>query len=234
MSPKVFEERGFIFWFHSYDAHHEDRSRTPGSAQGRPGNWPSYRDAVCPATDRTLLRVVRYIRKAIRLSSTLGIAALSLATLALLLPVSASGRDSGLRHSFKPAYTPGNTTTYSAYLQLSIDPPIATTNSVVTLHIAYHNIGFVYTDIAISSTGLITFEPPLTMPCKYDQPPYGCTAITLRTLAPGVATFRAVADGEVYDESCHCWYWSFAADNGPVSVIIADVIWRMLLPVVQR
>lgn len=26
MSPKVLEERGLIFWFHSYDALHEDRA----------------------------------------------------------------------------------------------------------------------------------------------------------------------------------------------------------------
>jgi hypothetical protein len=72
------------------------------------------------------------------------------------------------------------------------------------------------------------------MPCKYDQHPNGCTAITLRTLAPGVAAFNAGATGEVWDETCQCWYWSVAGDNGPVNIIIAESIWRLLLPLIYR
>jgi hypothetical protein len=115
-----------------------------------------------------------------------------------------------------------------------VEPPGVTTSALITLHIAYHNIGFPYAYISISPTGLITYEPALTMPCKYDQHPTGCTAITLRTLAPGVATFKASATGEIWDESCHCWYWSGAGDNGPASILIAESMWRIFLPLTRH
>ena len=184
---------------------------------------------------------------------------LSLVTIALVLPVRADEPGSRQRYVVQPVHTPTPTPTANTYLELSIEPPIVTTptptpvstsspsylelsveppivttSALVTLHIAYHNIGLPYTYISISPTGLFTFEPPLTMPCKYDQHPNGCTAITLQTHAPGVATFRASATGEVYDESCRCWVWSGAGDNRPASVSIADAIWRMWLPLLHR
>jgi hypothetical protein len=162
------------------------------------------------------------------------ITALSLAATALVLPTSAGGPGSDQERAFTSVDVPGAPTTAGAYLELSVEPPIVTTGALVTLHIAYHNIGLPYTRILISPTGLITFEPALTMPCKYDQHPNGCTAITLRTLAPGVAAFNAGATGEVWDETCQCWYWSVAGDNGPVNIIIAESIWRLLLPLIYR
>jgi hypothetical protein len=64
--------------------------------------------------------------------------------------------------------------------------------------------------------------------------PTGCTAITLRALAAGMATFTAGATGEIWDESCHCWYWSGAGDNWPVSILIAESMWRIFLPLTRH
>jgi hypothetical protein len=105
---------------------------------------------------------------------------------------------------------------------------------LITLNIAYHNIGLPYTYIHVNSSNIVTYEPPLSMPCQYDQHTNGCTAITFRTLTTGVVTFTASATGEVYDETCQCWYWGGGSDTGPASAIIADTIWPVFLPVIQR
>ncbi len=118
--------------------------------------------------------------------------------------------------------------TATAYLELSVEPPIVTSGALITLDIVYHNIGLAVTSIQINPSNVVTFEPPLSMPC------YQCTAITFRTLTTGVVTFNAWASGEVYDETCHCWVWSVASDNGPAFAIIADTIWPVFLPVIQR
>ena len=115
-----------------------------------------------------------------------------------------------------------------------MEPSLVLTGTLVTLHIAYHNIGLPYTNIQINPPGLVAFEPPLSMPCKYDQHPNGCAEITLRTLATGVVQFSANATGEVYDETCRCWYWSGASDNGPATLIIAESVWKMFLPSIHR
>jgi hypothetical protein len=70
------------------------------------------------------------------------------------------------------------------------------------------------------------------MPCKYDQHINGCTAITFRALATGVAQFSAGSTGEVYDEDCHCFCMGAATDNGPVTLIIAESNWKVYLPTV--
>ncbi len=127
-----------------------------------------------------------------------------------------------------------NKITANAYLELSVEPPLVTSGALITLHIVYHNIGLPYTDILINPSNVVTFEPPLSMPCKFDQHPNGCTAITFRTLVTGVVTFTAGATGEVYDETCHCWYWSGASADGPAIATIADTIWPVFLPAIQR
>lgn len=119
-------------------------------------------------------------------------------------------------------------TTFNPYLELALDSPIVTTDTLITLYVSYHNLGLPYTSIVITPPNLVEFEPFLSMPCN------GCTAITLRALAPGVVTFRANATGEVYDETCNCWYWGSAADNGPATLIISDTIWDTFLPWIQR
>ena len=122
----------------------------------------------------------------------------------------------------------------NAYLELSLDSAIVTAGTPITLYIEYHNIGVPHTTINVTPTGLVAFEPPLSMPCKYDQHPNGCTAIGFRALASGVVTFTARATGEVYDEACYCWYWSIADTIEPARLIIADTIWRAWLPLVER
>ncbi len=124
--------------------------------------------------------------------------------------------------------------TFNPYLELSLDSPIVTTDTLITLYVRYHNLGLPYTSIVITPPNLVEFEPFLSMPCEYGQHPNGCTAITLRTLAPGVVTFRANATGEAYDETCNCWYWTNVEDNGPAILIIGDTIWETFLPWIQR
>jgi hypothetical protein len=121
-----------------------------------------------------------------------------------------------------------------SYLELSVEPPISHTGTLITLHITYHNIGMPYTTIQVDPPGLVAFEPPLEMPCKYFEHPTGCTAIALRTVAAGMVTIRAGATGEVYDETCNCWYWSGGTDNGPARLVITDSIWRTFLPSIQH
>ncbi len=131
-------------------------------------------------------------------------------------------------------HVPLQSTAANAYLELSVEPPIVLTDTLITLSITYHNIGFPYTTIQVNPPNLAAFEPPMSMPCKYDQHPNGCTAISLRTQAIGVVQFTASATGEVYDETCHCWYWSGASDNGPARLIIAETLWQTFLPSVHR
>jgi hypothetical protein len=119
-----------------------------------------------------------------------------------------------------------------SYLELSTVPSLVTPGSTLTLRISYHNLGLPYTYVNISPTGLITFDPPLSMPCMHDHD--DCTAITFRALATGVVGIHAGATGEVWGETCHCWYWGVASDNGPARIVIADTVWRALLPSAQR
>jgi endo-1,4-beta-xylanase len=125
-------------------------------------------------------------------------------------------------------------TTTDAYLELSVVPQIALSGTLVTLNITYHHIGMPYTAITSSPPGLVTFDPPLSMPCKYDQHPTGCQAIPFRTQSSGVVQFTAGASGEVYDEGCGCFRWGTALDNGPATLIIVDTLWQMFLPSIQR
>jgi hypothetical protein len=84
--------------------------------------------------------------------------------------------------------------------------------------------------ISVNPSELVTFEPPLAMPCKYSEHINGCTAITLRTLATGVVQFRAGATGEIFDESCQCFCMGGATDNGPATLIITNTIWKLFFP----
>jgi len=124
--------------------------------------------------------------------------------------------------------------TNEPYLELSVTPTLAAVGDLITLNIAYHNLGEPYTSVAASPDGLVATDPPITMPCKYGEHSNGCTSITYRALAAGQVTFRAGATGEILDEGCHCWRWSGGTDNGPVTVTIVDFLWRVFLPALQR
>lgn len=121
-----------------------------------------------------------------------------------------------------------------AYLELSLDSAETPLGTMITLNITYHNIGLPYTNIKVEPADILAFEPPLSMPCKYDQHPNGCTAITFMTLATGEVTFTASATGELFGEECQCWYWGGASDNGAVSATIVDPAMRLFMPFVQH
>jgi hypothetical protein len=152
----------------------------------------------------------------------------TLLTAFLLLALPASQAATAHQQEFANQITP------PAYLELSVEPSMVNAGELVTLHIAYHNLGFPYTLILIDLPGLVAYEPPLSMPCKYDQHPNGCTAIPFRALTAGVVTFTAAASGEVYDEACQCRIWTGVTDNGPATVIIADKLWQVFIPLLQR
>jgi len=132
-----------------------------------------------------------------------------------------------------PSVSP-DCTNPEAHLELSMQPTTALPGSLVTLNIKYVRIGLPYTGISIDPPGLVVFEPPLSMPCKYNEHPTHCTAITLRTQAAGVVTFHAGATGEIYDETCHCFCMGGAQDDGPATLVIANSISRLYLPSVYR
>lgn len=148
---------------------------------------------------------------------------------ALFLMIITSFQPAIAQHrEFAPLATP------SYYLELSVEPPIVIPGELITLHIVYHNIGLPYTRISINPSNIVDYEPPLAMPCKYDQHPNGCTAITLRTLATGRVIFSAWANGEVFDPDCQCWIFHDAYDNGPAAAVIVKEISYLFLPVLLR
>lgn len=168
-----------------------------------------------------------------RLSLALAGVAFAFVLLVLLLPVQARAHEVVQKQEVARS-TLRHTDVASAYLQLSVDPAVVTATSLTTLHISYHNIGLPYTTITLSPSALITFDPLLAMPCKYDQHPNGCTAITLRALVSGVVTITASATGEVYDEDCMCWYWGGGSSIDPAQIVIGDSPWHTMLPMIRR
>lgn len=124
-------------------------------------------------------------------------------------------------------------TPQSSYLELSVEPPVAFAGTLVTLTITYHNLGMPYTVINIDPPGLVAFDPPLSMPCKYYEHPTGCRVLPLQTLSSGVVQITAGATGEVYDEACHCFRWGGGTDNGPAVLTILEKGWQIFLPFLQ-
>ncbi len=118
-----------------------------------------------------------------------------------------------------------------AYLILTANPVNVTVSDIFTVHISYHNIGLPYTYFSITPTHVITFEPPIPLPCKYSDPG-GCTAVSFRALAPGAVHIFAYATGEVFEDSCQCWVWSGGASLLPATVIISGT--QTFLPILRR
>jgi len=145
----------------------------------------------------------------------------------ILTPLLLASADFSYQFLPSPTSTPTATSTQPAspYLELSVSPPAVLPGTLFTLYITYHNIGLPYTNIQIDPSDIVVYEPALSMPCKYNEHPNGCTAITLRALAPGVVTFRASAGGEIFDQDCHCWYMGGASDNGPATLVITSPTW---------
>lgn len=121
-----------------------------------------------------------------------------------------------------------------AYLVLSVEPAKVVAGALITLNIEYRNIGLPYTFVFSSPTGLVVFDPPITLPCRFSEHPNGCRALTFRTTAPGIVLFHATAQGEVFDEKCGCWYFTFVSDNGAAALEIGEPASRLYLPAVHR
>lgn len=126
----------------------------------------------------------------------------------------------------------GPATTPPPSLHLSVDRGGVAAGELLTLTVAYTNLGLQHTTLTISPTGVLAFDPPVAMPCIYDQHPTQCTSFTLRAAQAGAATIRASATGEIFDEGCKCWVFSGAADDGPAIVVVEGK--RRFLPLVLR
>ena len=170
-----------------------------------------------------MLSLTRIVRRSV--------IALSLCVVATILGWGATAPS---QTSYAHEQIASSNTNDNAYLELSVEPHIALKGTLVTLKIVYHNIGLPYTSIGINPSENVAFDPPLSMPCKYNEHPNGCTEITFRTLSNGIVQFNAGATGEVYDETCGCFMWGGAQDNGPATLAIVDTIWQVFLPSIHR
>jgi len=124
-----------------------------------------------------------------------------------------------------------NGTAVPPHLALDIAPVSAPVGSLVTLHIIYYGIGLYETSITVTPTDAISFDPPRSMPCRYNQDPANCTQLTFRARAPGVVTIHASAYGEIYDTDCSCWRFTGAGDDAPAVLTITGS--RVFLPFVK-
>ncbi len=112
-------------------------------------------------------------------------------------------------------------------------PAIVNVGDVFSLTIQYVNIGVPYTGITLSPTGTVQFDPPLTMPCKYNQHPTQCRTIGLRAVAPGTIEIDAGATGEV-PVAGGGWAWGSAHARNPINVHVRNVLaHKLFIPVVK-
>ncbi|HBW51629.1 MAG TPA: hypothetical protein DEF47_17185 [Herpetosiphon sp.] len=102
-------------------------------------------------------------------------------------------------------------------------PSQVTLGQVFTLTIQYVNIGLQYTTVTSSPAGLVQLDPPLSMPCKYNQHPTQCKNITFKATALGTVQLNASATGEV-PIAGGGWAWGSAFAQNPVSVTIVDSV----------
>lgn len=102
-------------------------------------------------------------------------------------------------------------------------PPLVNVGDAFSLTIQYVNIGVPYTGITLSPTSTVQFDPPLTMPCKYNQHPTQCRTIGLRAVAPGTITIDAGATGEV-PIAGGGWAWGSAQARNPINVQVRSVL----------
>ncbi|WP_110513928.1 hypothetical protein [Herpetosiphon llansteffanensis] len=98
-------------------------------------------------------------------------------------------------------------------------PSQVVVGQVFTLSIQYINLGMPYASIGFNNANLAQFDPALTMPCKYNQHPTGCSSITIRATNVGTLVINATATGESYN---HGWYWGWGSARAPLAVTIID------------
>ncbi len=106
------------------------------------------------------------------------------------------------------------------HLELVVEPASVPVGERVTLQIGYVGVGLVHTTITISPTGSLVFDPPLEMPCRYDEHPNGCTSITLRARQVGTVTINATASGEIYNPGCTCFHFTLVTSSNPAQFSI--------------
>ncbi|MCA0351574.1 MAG: hypothetical protein LCH85_06225 [Chloroflexi bacterium] len=112
-------------------------------------------------------------------------------------------------------------------------PYLVNVGDVFTLTIQYINIGMPYTRVTNGSGGIGQFDPPLTMPCKFNQHPTQCRTIRLRAIAAGSLHLSASATGEV-PIAGGGWAWGSAISN-PISIQVRDVLaYRIFIPLARK
>lgn len=135
-----------------------------------------------------------------------------------------------------PTVTPinGNATATPIVSQLFLSAPyVVNVGDVFTLTIQYINIGMPYTRVTNGSGGIGQFDPPLTMPCKFNQHPTQCRTIRLRAIAAGSLHLSARATGEI-PIAGGGWAWGSAISN-PLSIQVRDVLaYRIFIPAATK
>ena len=102
-------------------------------------------------------------------------------------------------------------------------PPLVNVGDAFSLTIQYVNIGVPSTGITLNPIGTVQFDPPLTMPCMYNQHPTGCRTIGLRAVAPGTIEIDAGATGEV-PIAGGGWAWGSAHARNSINVQVRSVL----------
>ena len=118
-------------------------------------------------------------------------------------------------------------------LVISTDLRNIAVNQLFTVYATYINLGEPYTTLEFEPTGLVEFDPPLNMPCEFqnDQGTDRCTKFSLRALSPGEVTIHARTDGEscfYSDEGYIGFAWTVREDS--IQVVLDDKVWKLYLP----
>ncbi len=109
------------------------------------------------------------------------------------------------------------------YLVLFIKPSVAKVGTLVTLHITYHGIGLPILYLSFTPSESVEYAAELPGNCDFREH-NPCSEVTFRMLKPGVVTFHAGANGEIWDESCPCLVYGMASDNGPAILLTGDIL----------
>ncbi|XSG73301.1 hypothetical protein ACP8Y2_14035 [Herpetosiphon llansteffanensis] len=132
-----------------------------------------------------------------------------------------------------PTAASGSPTVTPVVKELILSAPnLVNVGDAFSLTIEYVNIGAPYTGITLSPTGTVQFDPPLTMPCKFNEHPTQCRTIGLRAIAPGTIEIDAGATGEVFVPGVG-WYWGSAQARNPITVRVLVLDHKAFIPIVK-
>lgn len=107
-------------------------------------------------------------------------------------------------------------------IEIAITPSQVRVGDIATLSIRYTAVFLPYLYFHVWPDQLLETEPPLRSPCRHDEHPTGCQAITFQARATGVVTATAYASGEiVYCEEPGRWVfaWGATATKSAVAVV---------------